>query len=715
MSETPKFISIESLPEPEQETAAELERKTDEIYGLRTQLALFYRDYRQYLPRGKRIEDVHKAILEGQELEDLVASNKIDAAIAEEAKTPEERAFLFELRRDDIVAAMELATQTYGELMAKGGAFKGTLSDEQKDLKAYYQMRWGELGRVGREIHEIRAQAAFLEEKINHLRNNPRLFKRSAELIRKYKGDHNGLLATEQKLTEESPEAYLFVRGGELQDTKTVFDKHGTIVETPYVKVRLAHMEDLAARGRPIFIHGELGSGKTELAKHFARKRGAEALIIPGYRGIEAEQLIAARAIERKPPPPPAEQLRIISAGWQENRARMLADARERGLVHDDLTAFEQKLDSSDRELYEKAYLEAFRSPVETRIVLAPVLAAMKEGRVVIIDEMNAIPHHALIILNDYLLKRPGDVVTSPFPGAEPFTVKEGFIVVATGNYKPEDGKMYVGRQPIDAAFLSRWGIVSYDFLPMSRVGEAPGMAPEALREKRKEDELFQMIVTRLLDRDLSARLPAGSLEKLRRLTVVARNLQDIFSGVQAADAYYAEVGAAKVKPQDVLKENVLSIRHLLPILDQWQADGFTRELDDYLFLEYIARSDARPEEKLYLYRILRVQGDLFAEAKGWPSIADREKILRYPIDQKIYGQKEAVIGLEIKTYSPQEVIETLFGPAPERQVVTREFADRGKRKKEELPPEDELARRRLWGRIEGQFSSLQGEDFVKK
>ena len=65
----------------------------------------------------------------------------------------------------------------------------------------------------------------------------------------------------------------------------------------------------------------------------------------------------------------------------------------------------------------------------------------MKEGRPLIIDEMNAIPHHVLIAMNDLLLRRPDETVYPPIAGEPPFKVADGFVVIATGNFKPDDGK----------------------------------------------------------------------------------------------------------------------------------------------------------------------------------------------------------------------------------------------------------------------------------
>lgn len=772
MSEVPRaeYIPLEELPAEEREGLKALETKTDEIYRLRGELASFYREYGfAYLRRmpvsgekkfGKRptVKDITSWLVSGTPVDELIDDAKILETLKKEGVSPKNMDVMREVRRDEVMAALAVAVASYQELEAQGGAFGGREpSEEDKDMKSYYDIRWGELGGARKIIDDVRAKVALIEAKMEQVRSNPKLFRHAALVLDRYEDEYETLFEEIQKLVEENPEAYFLVRAEELADAKRIYDERGTIVETPYVKSKLAHMRDLVRRGRPIFIHGELGSGKTELAKHYARRElssahlvrwevanpapedknsdayrawvarraeEAEALIIPGYKGIEAEQLLAARAISPKEAPSPEEQARRIAEGWQVYRERLITDVTAQDLSADDLGAFTKKIDEVDRPLYEKAYLEAFRAPVETRVVLAPVLRAMREGRPVIIDEMNAIPHHALIILNDYLLKRPGDWVTPPFPGAEPFQVQEGFAVVATGNYKPEDGVMYVGRQPVDAAFLSRWGLISYDYLPMSRELEAPGMPPERLREVRRENELHHMLVTRLLHADLSARLPEGAIEEIRKLSVVARNLEDIFSGQPAATAYYADLRGTKVKPQEILKENVLSIRHLIPIIDQWQSDGFTRPLADYLFMEYVERSNARPNEKVYLYQILKVQGDFFPDDAGWPSLAHPQKIVDYPIEAKMYGTSgdagmRAPVGdaqFTMRTYSPIEVIEALFGPRPERKNVPASFA----RRKEEKPPPPEddhekLDRLRLVGEIGGLIGGLRSEQYTEK
>jgi hypothetical protein len=294
--------------------------------------------------------------------------------------------------------------------------------------------------------------------------------------------------------------------------------------------------------------------------------------------------------------------------------------------------------------------------------------------------------------------------------------------VLATGNYKPEDGKMYVGRQQIDAAFLSRFGIVSYDYLPMERDAEADNLSPEEQRAYRENNELYHMLVTRLLDLDLTARLPEGGLEHIEKLARVARMVQDAFSGKETREF---QVGSAQVKPSAVLSENVLSIRHLLPIIDQWKQDGCVHELDDYIFREYVSRSlGSRPNEALFLYSILNIQGDFFREDKGWPKTSEPEKILSFPIEEKFHAIVAGKLvsapaqALALKTYSTQEIVTALYGPPPIRttisQKITDRFSTRSPQEAQEEPEDaiEQLEREQKAARIHGMLSAVAGDGF---
>ncbi len=284
---------------------------------------------------------------------------------------------------------------------------------------------------------------------------------------------------------------------------------------------------------------------------------------------------------------------------------------------------------------------------------------------------MNAVPHHVLIALNDILMRQPGNLVQVPLPGAPAITVQPGYCFIGTGNYKPEDGERYVGRQQMDAAFLSRFAVISYDYLPMSEQGGSQD-APE-------NNELFHMAVARLIDQDLQLYAPEGSLEKLKGICRVARIFQNIVSDRTVANEFYAIVKGAKVNPKAVLKENVLSIRHLLPIIDTWKKSGYSTSLEDALYDTYVSKSDARPEEKLYIYYILQMVGNVFSKNEGWPdalvnpndvtTYRSTEKRL-YSIDKNTNTPSRTVQSFNLVHYSTKALVGELFGAVPKRQDV---------------------------------------------
>jgi MoxR-like ATPase len=726
------YRPVTDLPDEKQSKIESLESQSDEIEGLRGQLAMFYRDYRKFLPTREvveksefdpgikrlRIPDLVQLKQDGQDIGELIPMDRVEEFVRSENDGEEGEDFEIEVEMAmiEIQAAIEGAIEIYQELKGEGGAFKENdpiITDS--DAEEFYRMRWQELGKKGKEITELRATMDKYERMLDIAQSKPGVSSRpgNVDAIRR---KYMEAVDAEHELVEESPEAYYHVFGQRMKEMKEVFDANGRIVETPYVLGKIDRVTSLIEKGRPVFIHGELGSGKTELARHMSRTRlskpyisrwekknapprgdkdarkawakereaAMEPLFVSGYKGIETEQLLAARTVKTKDALPPEEQVQIIEERWEQFRRDKLALLESNGVDGEEFGSREQQVD----EMYPTfvaAYQEQFKSPLETKTVLGPVFEAMKEGRPVVIDEINAIPHHTLIVLNDILTRQVGETYSPPFPDVKPFEILDGFSCIVTGNYKPEDGLRYVGRQPLDAAFLSRFGIVSYDYLPMQRSLEPEGLSPEEQRNHRMENELLQMLVTRFANKDLSITLPEGGMDALERLAYIARVIQDIFSEKQVGKEWFAQVGKSKVAPNEVLKENVLSIRHLLHVVDQWVKDGFVRDLDDYLFQEYVDRSSARPNEKIYLYRILKLQGDFFADDTKWPAPSEDDEIMRLDINKRIH-ERDKFSGRSIKskerespiiTTPPKAVIEKLFGPAPERTEVPSELFEK--------------------------------------
>ncbi|MDO8463619.1 MAG: hypothetical protein Q7S96_05155 [bacterium] len=757
-----RMVPMAELPHERQVELAEQEAKTDAVYRERQAIAEFLRQYRRYLPevteegRTRRLrlvdiaDEVAARVEEAEQREpsaDVVAADARVLHIREEALEEllpwtriagdalagfvgddDERAVQEIAVQDNALEAFLEALERLDRLEELGGDFRrDALESDAIPVRDHYRMRYHELGRVMQDIDAANSTIEHLQRVADRLRSNTRMVVHPHAISRQLR-KIDEVVALRDALLASHPEAYLLERGRALAEAKATFDANGRIVETPYVRRKIVSIEGSIGRGRAIFIHGELGSGKSEIAKHVSRTRlsaphlarweaahpapkqeeaeaytawaaqraeQAEALIIAGHRNLTAEQIVGTRGVQRAEQLTPEAQVQHIAERWsafeREKRVEFLAA----GLSDAETAA---RIGTMQPQ-FERAYQESFRAPVETRELLGPLLQAMREGRPLIIDEMNAIPHHTLIVMNDLLLLRPGDVVTPPIPGAAPFTVAEGFCVLATGNYKPEDGKFYIGRQPLDAAFLSRYDLLRYDYLPMSIEAEPPGLPPEEQRVYRQENELYQMLVAQLINTDLSLTLPEGELVRLHDLARVARMLQDVFSE-RDVPGFFAAVGGRSLAPKDVLKENVLSLRHLVPIVQAWKRDGFQRSLDSYLMRDYVSRSAARPAELVFLYQALQVQGNFFPQADGWPDGMSDRDALAFDIE----SEKASATGPHaprgqrapsLDRYSPKDVIEALYGPAPSRTEVPARYVDRSavSAEEEDTQQEDEEAR----------------------
>lgn len=330
--------------------------------------------------------------------------------------------------------------------------------------------------------------------------------------------------------------------------------------------------------------------------------------------------------------------------------------------------------------MLEKALDQFLENPVETKPYLGMFYKAMKEGRPIIIDEMNAIPHHSLIMLNDLLTKKPGDIVKPMIDDMEEFKVREGFYVIGTGNWAPEDvDSIYVGREKIDAAFLSRFGKINYDYLPNAKdvsalVEEADPDAIMAQRDVRSQNELFHMMLIQLMDARGNLELPKGEEENLLGLAAAARIIQDVASGYKVEKSFYPTFTSTETDPKELLKENILSLRHLVPIVLAWKADGFRRDLDDYAFKYYVEDSKVHPDEMKYIYQIMQTQGGMFPTDQGWPDSTDSSKIDDI-LELKMALGKGAIKKGErpkVESHSVLKSIELMYGHTPERKKIRK-------------------------------------------
>ena len=101
-----------------------------------------------------------------------------------------------------------------------------------------------------------------------------------------------------EALANQNPESYVVVHGYEFRGLVKEIAK-GEIARTPYVRKHLDRVEANMTEGRPTFIHGHLGSGKTELAiaaaKHSSISREAYTQAMEDFKAFKQENPQASK------------------------------------------------------------------------------------------------------------------------------------------------------------------------------------------------------------------------------------------------------------------------------------------------------------------------------------------------------------------------------------------------------------------------------------
>jgi MoxR-like ATPase len=398
-----------------------------------------------------------------------------------------------------------------------------------------------------------------------------------------------------EKSLEISPEAYFGLHLKQLKEYKKQLEG-GKIVETDYVKEQIEGINVHLRSSKPVLIYGHLGSGKSELAMHTAEKySGKKAIIISGSKNISQAEFYG----------------------------------------HQILTV-DRKTGSTVSDFF-----------------MGPVYKAMEEGRIVIIDEINAIPHEVLISLNHILTRKVGDKINIQQDSGREIEIKEGFGIIMTGNLNQGEEK-YIDRQDMDPAFLSRLHKIEYDYLPQEKEGSLEDGAG-------KKNELFQLILAEVMDKNGNMEIPGDSTQKLWNLAKSARLFQNVFADKEIDGAYYFKEAGGR-SSRYFLQENVLSIRALENIISQWKAEGYEKELDYYVYNNFIKESTVA-SDRAYLYQILKDQFGFFRSG-GWntnPDYGSGGTINSFDID--VPKNKAA----RRKFFGPREVVEFAFGQAPER------------------------------------------------
>ncbi|NMB09869.1 MAG: hypothetical protein GX982_04170 [Tissierellia bacterium] len=519
-----------------------------------------------------------------------------------------------------------------------------------------------------------------------------------------------------EKLINSSREAWeVYYRKILLEDIEN--HHNGRLVDVDYVKKSKEKIHNALDMGLPVYIVGHLGSGKTQLATEVAVEFTVENRI-QDYLEMEMENWF-----RRNPTKDEDEALKefnklnshirnyykdILNNGSKEEVEKLqpLFISGSHNLTYEDMfvektlvlkssfskDSYGKYLNQLTKDFYEwmdehrenleKAteeeqlqlkiqiwkslsdLLVAKNSAFGTEIAKTEkeILRAIREGRPVIVDELNAIAMQNLIALNDILQKHIGS--SAYITGVGRVYIKPGFAFIGTGNLSTRLVN-YEGTNELNPAFKSRFVSLEYNYVNQNTVGSLED------QENLSKNELFRIIITKLLDKNgnLSLPNPKTTLDELFRFAQLSRITQEVFMGKWRDDNKDFNSSFDNLE----LKESVLSIRNILHVLDDWNL-GEEKDFTKALWDGFIS-SITYPDDQSYILS-QAVRFGFFSKSEGWDvkTKAIGESTTSY---DEIRKNKYIYNRADIRHLSYLDILYLIYGKGVERKKYPKGFLDK--------------------------------------
>lgn len=579
-----------------------------------------------------------------------------------------------------------------------------------KEYKTYLKKEENKQKKLIEELENLISYEKFfleLERKRNQKYYNSNFY--GSNEATRYRVDKINSYSKElREIINNSPDAWRYYYHRQLiNDIKTGYNQN--LVEVSYVIEAKRKIKESLKQSTPVYIIGHLGSGKTQIAREAAIEFTLERLIQDELEEemekwfLKNQSASEDEAIEKFAEINKTKRnhyKNLLKEGNQEELDKIYpyfisgsynltyedmfvektlslekssANVSNLELIDEVVDQYFIWLKSHEREIesIEPEKQEIIKSKVwdsVSEIFIArnnvygtvvekierEILLAVKNGRPVIIDELNTIAMQNLIGLNDILQSKFDS--KAYVTGVGPVKISNGFGLIGTGNLSTELVS-YEGTNELNPAFKSRFLTIEYNYVNQNIVGALKNQTnPE-------NNELFRIMLVRLADNkgNLHLPIPNRSLEEIFRLAQLAKVSQEVFMGKWVRTS---EDDSSEDTPE--LKESVLSVRNVLRILDNWNL-GEEKDLSLALWDGFIS-SITNPKDQAYLLS-QAVRFGFFKESDGW-SIKN-ENLGRVIQEYKdIRTRSYQYIRGEIETLSYLDLIKIIFGPAPERKEI---------------------------------------------
>lgn len=589
-----------------------------------------------------------------------------------------------------------------------------TTFDSKKDnmyyekYKTYVEEETANMGKKIQEIENlIQYEKFFLrwERRVSKESNNYSHY--GSNPATRYRVDCIKELEEElEKILENSPEAWEFYYKRQL--IGDIDNQHQQrLVTVPYVAKAKQKVIDSLDLGVPVYIVGHLGSGKTQLAIEaavdftiqnkiqreledkmedwfFRNPDATEKDAIQKFREFNEERTLYYKNILTNGSKEEIEFLQPLFISGSHNltyedmfveKTLFLEHSFSEGSYSDYLNMIigdfyewmdehkerlEKMTDEEQLQLKIQIWksfsdlLVASNSTFGTAIkkIEKEILIAVKEGRPVIVDELNTIAMQNLIALNDILQRHAGS--TAYITGVGPVLIKPGFGFIGTGNLSTQTVN-YEGTNELNPAFKSRFVAIEYNYVPQNIMGSLED------QEFPEKNELFRIILTQLADKNGNIHIPNSkrTLEELFRFSQLCRVTQNVFMG--------------NWKDNEVeLRESVLSIRNILHVLDNWN-QGEEKDLSKALWDGFIS-SITYPDDQNYILS-QAVRFGFFSESEGWKieTKGIGEATTTY---DEIRTRPYHYVRPSIETLSYLDVVHLIFGKGTTRKTLPKELME---------------------------------------
>ncbi|MCQ4922043.1 hypothetical protein NE686_03015 [Tissierella carlieri] len=518
-----------------------------------------------------------------------------------------------------------------------------------------------------------------------------------------------------EQILEDSPEAWEFYYKRQLiNDIETQHQQR--LITVPYVVKAKQKVIDSLNLGVPVYIVGHLGSGKTQLATEAAldftiqnkiqseledkmedwfsaNPNATERDTIKKFRELNEERKLYYKNILTNGSKEEIESLQPLFISGSHNltyedmfveKTLSLQRSFSQGSFVDYLNMIiedfyewmdehkarlEQMTDEEQLQLKIQIWksfsdlLVASNSAFGTEIkkIEREVLIAVREGRPVIVDELNTIAMQNLIALNDILQRHAGS--TAYITGVGPVLIKPGFGFIGTGNLSTQMVN-YEGTNELNPAFKSRFLTIEYNYVPQRIIGSLED------QEFPEKNELFRIIIARLADKNGNIHIPDSkrTLEELFRFSQLCRVTQNVFMGKWKDNEIQKDSGIDELE----LRESVLSIRNILHVLDNWN-QGEEKDLSKALWDGFIS-SITYPDDQNYILS-QAVRFGFFPISEGWKieTKGIGEATTTY---DEIRTRPYHYVRPAIETLSYLDVVHLIFGKGTPRKILPKELIE---------------------------------------